>query len=86
MAPKTTKTNNKGKNAKTKAPSINVTTVRPESSIGSGPSGITIPGDSQTTLMRGYGHLAAPAYNNQSLFQLMNPSAAAAAATAAADT
>ena len=51
MAPKTTKTNNKGKNAKTKAPSINVTTVRPESSLGSGPSG-TIPGDSQTTLMR----------------------------------
>ena len=53
MATKTTKTNNKGKNAKTKPPSINVTTVRPESSLGSGTPG-TIPGDSQSTLMRKY--------------------------------
>ena len=68
MAPKTTKTNNKGKNAKTKAPSINVTTVRPESSIGSGPSGITIPGDSQTTLMR---HLLL----NGEIYSILTPTA-----------
>ena len=49
MAPKTNKSNLKGKNPKTKQPIINVTTINSESSLGSGTLRQT-PGDSQNTL------------------------------------